>query len=636
MDINDVGELIKLGERLGINMNGHNDNDDLKNIELESKILKPFIPKVNSLSSLKTLDNSGVTTRASSNTSSTSSLMHSRDPLNERSGISAKIEVTGNAQYAASETVFYDSKGGSHYVGSGGTPVLFSALCNLLLKRSFRTTLSFDKDVELFQSRKEHQYVTNRLVYESLFKEPKFPILFFITKAESFFYLEQFFKFFHPFYFIFDEFQFRVLHDQYWRILESDVSIENSEELANADIGCIYLVWILGSRLMDHDLRNNNLESIQMDEILKFILTGVSLGSSLNSIQFLFLYAIYLHANKNRDASWNLIGLAIRQSISLGMHRRMIKRSKEADLQTQVFWSLYQYELTLCSTFGRPSNINEDEIDIDYPDLSKNDQVSEEFKEYFVASLKLSRFLNKIVRDRKILSDVPISLINIERTLSMKNQLNQIRIDLKIRPLNEISNIFDFKLSLRYHYYTVALTLPFLLYLTTTNFKVREDETLLSIMKTGIQSAIMVSKLMKLSLQCGFNYGALSTDCMYGYSSILVLSLFFIYLSNTSNDMNELTLTFENDLAAEERTDKTMTLDHISNIIDYLHNCKLDSTMKRILEVSEGIKNDLKLVEIQDDLKFDTLNFGNDQVMYDSMFMSNEIYLDGNLDNIGI
>jgi hypothetical protein len=100
--------------------------------------------------------------------------------------------------------------------------------------------------------------------------------------------------------------------------------------------------------------------------------------------------------------------------------------------------------------------------------------------------------------------------------------------------------------------------------------------------------------------------------------------------------MNELTLTFENDLAAEERTDKTMTLDHISNIIDYLHNCKLDSTMKRILEVSEGIKNDLKLVEIQDDLKFDTLNFGNDQVMYDSMFMSNEIYLDGNLDNIGI
>lgn len=609
IDINDVGELIKLGEELGINMNSHTGNDQLKNIELESKILKPFTPKVNSTIS-KNYSTPAVISSYNLALPNNSDNNNKHDP---------------NHHYPFKETVFYDSKGGSHYVGSAGTPVLFTVLCNLLLKRSFRNTLSFDKDVELFQNRREHEFVTNRVVYESLFKEPKFPVLKFISKEESLFYLEQFFKFFHPFYFIFDEFQFRLIHDQYWNI-----SVNGSDkELANADVGCIYLVWILGSRLMDHDLRNNSLESIQMDETLKFILTGVSLGSSLNSIQFLFLYAIYLHANKNRDASWNLIGLAIRQSISLGMHRKMIKRSKEADLQTQVFWSLYQYESTLCSTFGRPSTINEDEVDIDYPDLSKNDQVTEEFKNYFVASLKLSKFLNKIVKDRKNLSDVPISLINIERTLNMKNQLNQIKIELRIKKLNEIENIFDFKLSLRYHYYTVALTLPFLLYITTTNFKVKEDETLLSIIKTGIQSAVMVSKLMKLSLKRGFNYGALSTDCMYGYSSILVLSLFFIYLSNTSNDMNELILIFDDEI--EESTDKTMTLEHISTIIDYLHNCKLDSTMKRILEVSEGIRNDLKLVEIQDDLKFDTLNFVNDQVMYDSLFTSNEIYLD-NLD----
>lgn len=596
IDTNDVNELLKLGKNLGINMPSGIPQDELKKFEVESRILKPFSPRFDT--PVATGDNS-----------------------TPGSIISNGKETENNHEnnLTASDTLVYDSKGGSHYVGSSGTPVLFSVLCDLLLKRSYRTNLSFDYELKLFQNKMDGH--TKSSISELMLKEPNFPMIKFIKKEESDYYINFFFKYFHPFYFIFDEQNFRSKYSTFWKTLDDGTpGVENNEVLSNSYIGCIYLVWLIASRTSDY---KTTLDYSKLLEVLQIILSDVALASTINSIQFLYLFARYLHSNKNRDSAWNLIGLAIRQAISLGIHKKIhTKKTEHANLASQVLWSLYKIELTFCSTFGRPSNISEDEIDIDYPNLDHL-PLDPDFKKYHLKELKLSRFLNKILKERKnSTAQQPISLINVERTLFMKNQLNQTYQELKIVPLQSIKTIYDYKLNLAFNYYMVTLTLPFMVYITTTNYKVQTDETLLNIMKTGINASMTCSKLLKLAVLKKFNFGAIATDCIYGYSATLAMALFFIYLSNSSNDMLELEVD-------GEVVDKKKVLESITNVTDFMKRSRLDGTTSRILEVLEGIKNDLKLVEIQDNLKFDVLNFDGSDEVFDSLLMNNDIYSSG-------
>ncbi|KAH3686564.1 hypothetical protein WICPIJ_002462 [Wickerhamomyces pijperi] len=715
LDVNDVNELIKLGEGLGIDMsiNGE-ESDSLKNIEVESQVLKPFFPKnFDRLTSPNSaVGSSGCSSAASTSASastataaagtlsshphSISSLVHpessSSGPgmsssqangtnsnnnssvINEHGRLSAvtgsgsgSAAVTGSGSVGAapdsdsnsktnkasvSETLLYDSKGGSHYVGYSGTPVLFKLLCSMLLKRSYRTQLSFDSGIKLFQNKLSNK-INYKQQYSHLLNDLSFPIVRNIlsSKAQSDHCINYFFSYIHPFYFILDEQEFRHKHELFWRyIYNQPLTPQQYEALSTSFVGCLYLIWIISSKSSSSATSADAaLDYNQLDNILQLMLTEISLNSSIPSIQFLYLYGVYLHANKNRDSSWNVIGLAIRQAVSLGLHKKFKEQEKDT-LKKQVFWSLYQYELILCSSFGRQSNLNEDLIDVSLPSVDMVNSSDPKFKKFFVCILTLFKFLNKIIKERRsaeYTSKQIISLINVERTLSLKAQLIQIAKSLEIKTdsLDDINDIFDYKLNLAYHYYMITLTLPYLLYITTENFKIKDDETLLAIVKTGLTSAIKISQLLKLSLAKGFNFGAINTDCMYGYSSNLILSLFFVYLSNASNDLSHLQI----ELSSTQELvtlNKNSILEFNSDIIEFMSNSKLDDTTKRILEVIVGIRDDLKLVEFQSDLRFDVFNLDHlltDESgqppsnvrfdVYDSLFMNNEIYLDHQANN---
>lgn len=624
VDTNDINELLRLGDSLGLKMmHPGTQQDGVKKFEMESRILKPFSPRFE--------------TPGSGTTSIDESKSVGVDGVSQDQGMGNTLPNEGHdgkrsedvddkrqhaLNFTTSDTLVVDSRGGTHYIGSSGTPVLFTVLCDLLLKRSYRSNLSFDYELKLFQNKVDNH--SKIPISELILKEPNFPLIGFIKREESDYYINFFFRFFHPFYFIFDEQSFRSKYERFWKIIgNKDASKEKSDNelLSNSYIGCIYLVWLISSKNSDYQ---TTLDYGKIIEVLQIILSDVALASTINSIQFLYLFARYLHSNKNRDSAWNLIGLAIRQAISLGIHKKiMSKKTEHANLTSQVLWSLYKIELTLCSTFGRPSNINEEEIDIDYPNLDQVPYLDPDFKNYYLTEIKLSRFLNKILKERKTShSQQPISLINIERTLLMKNQLIQTYNELYITPIDKIKTIYDYKLNLVFNYYMVTLTLPFMVYIATTNYKVRTDETLLNIMKTGIDASITCSKLLRSAVEMRFNYGALATDCIYGYSATLVLALFFIYLSNSSNDMLELDI-------ANKMVDKKVLMECISNVTFFMNSSRLDSTTTRILEVLEGIKNDLKLVEIQDNLKFDVLNFDGSDEVFDSLLTSNDIYTNG-------
>lgn len=102
------------------------------------------------------------------------------------------------------------------------------------------------------------------------------------------------------------------------------------------------------------------------------LLPRVLSGSSLSNIQALLLIALYLHQTNERGATWNLIGSAIRMAFALGLHRRGAGRGArvgllERELRKQVWWTLYMFERFLCSTLGRPSAINDDDVDVNRP-----------------------------------------------------------------------------------------------------------------------------------------------------------------------------------------------------------------------------------------------------------------------------
>ncbi|CDR36851.1 CYFA0S01e05006g1_1 [Cyberlindnera fabianii] len=603
VDINDVNALTHLGQSLGINMNMENDNDDLKNIEVESKILKPFSPNA--------IEFHSASSHGSGTPNNHSEKRHPLEPYEEKS----------------QETVVYDATGGTHYVGSSGTSSLFTLLCNLLLKRSLVSTLSFDNNITLFRNGLERK-PNYKEIYTSFLENPNFPLIRIVpTRQKAMELVDVFFKKVHPFYFVFDQTDFMVRHDLYWKLLESGESVKQPrKELPDTAIGCIYLVYLLGTKMTD--INSHAFDSTNIDEIFQLILTDATLGASISSIQFLYLYATYLHSEKNRESCWNLIGLAIRQATSLGLHRSM-GQGHELNIQSQLFWSLFQTEMTLCLNFGRQSIINEAEVDIPYPDLSRTN-LTPEFIHYHKANLQMSRFLSKVVKDRRF-TQQPLSLLNIERTLSLKAQLNKLHEELQIKPLAKVFNIYDLKLCLTYHNYLASITLPILVYVTTTNFKIREDETIMSIVRFGVQAAVTIAKAMNFAVgKDQFHNGAVATDCLMGYNSALFLSLFFIYLCNTSNDLWEIEIEYEGEGEVEvESVDKTRALEYISQIAGFMERSKLDPTTMRIAEVIEGLRNDLNVVALQEDVKFESLNFeGQDQLVYDSLVFNNDIYLD--------
>lgn len=604
IDINDVGELMSLGRQLGINMDDVVDESKL--LEAEAKVLKPFTPQV-----------SGVAREASRKSSASAEGQHSAAAAAAAEHVE-RLKVESNVR----ETVVYDSTGGSHYVGSSGTPSLFTLLCNLLLKRSLIPTLSFDNKITLFQNAavRSQDY---RAVSVSLLSHKTFPVIQLISSREIAEKLvNTFFDKVHPFYFIFQREAFSRLHSLFWQKLTVDEPAMDHTALDNPMCGCIFLVWSIASKMCDVVLERSD----EIDEVLHLILPDATLGASTSSIQFLYLYATYLHSKKNRDASWNLIGLAIRQAMSLGLHRDMANDNTNA----QIFWTLYQTELSLCSNFGRQSTINEEEITIGYPDLTNELSVSDGFKQYYLSTLKLSRFLSKIIKERRVATaQQPLSLINIERTLALKTQLNNLYYEINIKPMSQIVTVYDFKLSILYHHYMTLLTLPFLVFITTNNYKILSDETLLSIVQMGLQSAVIIAQTMDTTLHMSLDLhnGGISQDCMVGYISSLCLSLFCIYLCNGSNDTWEIPLDIQ---GTHVTLDKEATLVYISMISQFMQSYKLDSTTTRIAEVTQGLTKDLNAVlESQlSDMGFDLFTLQPaEQLVFDSLFSNNDIYL---------
>jgi hypothetical protein len=74
------------------------------------------------------------------------------------------------------------------------------------------------------------------------------------------------------------------------------------------------------------------------------------------SVQILLLLALYCLRGAKNPGAWTLAGLAVRQCIELGLHRKTAgdEVTMEKELKARIFWSCYYLDRGVSVALGRP------------------------------------------------------------------------------------------------------------------------------------------------------------------------------------------------------------------------------------------------------------------------------------------
>ncbi|TRM69411.1 fungal-specific transcription factor domain-containing protein [Schizophyllum amplum] len=90
--------------------------------------------------------------------------------------------------------------------------------------------------------------------------------------------------------------------------------------------------------------------------------------ATLHEVQCYAICVTYLVGTSSPHAAWNLMGIALRLCVQLGIHRKSSQpRTVESESWKRVFWSLIAMDGTVSSFVGRPCAVSRDDIDCEYP-----------------------------------------------------------------------------------------------------------------------------------------------------------------------------------------------------------------------------------------------------------------------------
>lgn len=164
-------------------------------------------------------------------------------------------------------------------------------------------------------------------------------------------------------------------------------------------IGCLHMMIVFGSianpRIpgVDHNILRRRSVTVARALLPQFISK-----CTLTNVRVLLLLSLFLHNNNERNAAWNLVGAATRISFALGLHRSDMNssfRPLEREVRKWVFCTLYAFEQFLASSLGRPSGLQEVDVEIVPPREGFLDGGSGTDAKLVSLSLKLQAILSK-------------------------------------------------------------------------------------------------------------------------------------------------------------------------------------------------------------------------------------------------
>ena len=207
-------------------------------------------------------------------------------------------------------------------------------------------------------------------------------------------------------------------------------------------------------------------------EVSRKLLPDVVCNSSMASIQICVLQGIFLPSTGSRDAGYNLLGLALRMAVNMGLHRSVRCNQlhpQVRELRNRLWWTVYVAERMYSIEMGRPLAISDSEVDASYPldtiDYSQSNQPTPGVGG-LIAMIDICKILGKIVQA------VYCNAASVEGTVMRPMVVRQLKSDLdhwkSELPLALRVNTLPFRrsvahLALVYEQAMILLTRPCLL-----------------------------------------------------------------------------------------------------------------------------------------------------------------------------
>ncbi|KAF2136657.1 uncharacterized protein K452DRAFT_302600 [Aplosporella prunicola CBS 121167] len=143
---------------------------------------------------------------------------------------------------------------------------------------------------------------------------------------------------------------------------------------------------------------------------IAFFLQAMSLFQDLHEeadveyIETLLVMSFYSHALNRKNTAYTYAGLALRLSLTLGLHRNITFDSStspvEIENRRRVWWTVYTFDRLTSSKLGHPVMVRDEDIDAPFPSVDGLTlEQREEFvgAEQLVANIKLAQITGQIL-----------------------------------------------------------------------------------------------------------------------------------------------------------------------------------------------------------------------------------------------
>ena len=119
----------------------------------------------------------------------------------------------------------------------------------------------------------------------------------------------------------------------------------------------------------------------------------------------LLLQSYYSHALNRINSAYILTGLAMRLSMTLGLHRELpaqLALPFEHEHRRRVWWTVYAFDRLCSLKLGHPAMISDEDISVNLPsqaDLSSDDLEDFPDPKQILASIAMARIAGSILQD---------------------------------------------------------------------------------------------------------------------------------------------------------------------------------------------------------------------------------------------
>jgi proline utilization trans-activator len=220
--------------------------------------------------------------------------------------------------------------------------------------------------------------------------------------------VKSFFDHVHPDFMLIHQPEFQKHYDDLWKSSSRRPSIQPNvtqiQKGTHVSVGwlcCLYMMFILGSRALPQGPGSLDFQRSYFETVKE--LPSMLAGATLLNVSALMLLSLYTHNINDRAGSWAYLGAACRLAISLGMHREcndeVTVNAVVREVRKRAWWSLYDFEQHLCCSLGRPSAIDDGEVNVGIPDESVTNCPHSLPPQYMEYCAQMARLMGTIRRE---------------------------------------------------------------------------------------------------------------------------------------------------------------------------------------------------------------------------------------------